>query len=325
MITENSLEIIELNDSTEYDKIINSYHCFNKAEFSYINRNKTDHIVYLIFKDKKKTRGGIVGGIKNNTFYFPFSAPFGGFSYNNNDIKIQQIENMVMLLEKWCRSNGIENIFITLPPEIYDTTFISKTINTCYRNDYILENIELNYYFDTKNIQNQDNYLEIIPYSARKSLKRSLRENLLFIQAKTLDETKEAYDIIKINRTAKGYPLRMDFEDIISTNKIIKKDFFIVKKEMTSIGAAVVYHITNTIVQVVYWGDIPTYSKYRVINFLSYKLFEYYRNIGIKYVDVGPSTENSIPNYGLCEFKENIGCDVVPKYIFKKILNKDEL
>jgi hypothetical protein len=39
---------------------------------------------------------------------------------------------------------------------------------------------------------------------------------------------------------------------------------------------------------------------------------------GMKFVDIGPSTENSIPNYGLCEFKESIGCTVVNKYSFKK-------
>lgn len=314
-----SMEIIELNDYNEYDEIINNYHCFNRAEFSYINKSKIDNIVFLVFRDNK-IRGGIVGGIKNNTFFSPFSAPFGGFTYNKKDIKIQQIEDMIMLLDKWCKKNKIEYIYITLPPEIYDTNFISKTINTFYRNKYTIENVELNYYFDTQNIKDEDDYLSIISYAARKSLKRSFREELFFMKAKTIDEITEAYGIIKINRAERGYPLRMDFEDIISTDKIIKKDFFIVKKENISVGAAVVYHVTTKVVQVVYWGDIPSYSNYRGINFLSYKLFEYYKNNGIKYIDVGPSTENSIPNYGLCEFKENLGCDITPKYIFKKKL-----
>ena len=40
-----------------------------------------------------------------------------------------------------------------------------------------------------------------------------------------------------------------------------------------------------------------------------------------KNVDIGPSTENSEPNYGLCEFKEGIGCKIVPKYTFSKEIN----
>ena len=34
-------------------------------------------------------------------------------------------------------------------------------------------------------------------------------------------------------------------------------------------------------------------------------------------LDIGPSTENGIPNYGLCEFKESIGCSVTMKYSFE--------
>jgi lipid II:glycine glycyltransferase (peptidoglycan interpeptide bridge formation enzyme) len=95
-------------------------------------------------------------------------------------------------------------------------------------------------------------------------------------------------------------------------------DFFTVNKEQTTIGAAVVFHVAPRIVQVVYWGDLPAYSEYKTMNFLSYSLFNYYQNQGIKIIDIGPSTENSIPNHGLCEFKESIGCDIAIKTVFTK-------
>ena len=51
---------------------------------------------------------------------------------------------------------------------------------------------------------------------------------------------------------------------------------------------------------------------------LAPKVFEYYKAKGYQYVDVGPSTEDSLPNYGLCEFKESIGCDISQKYTYIK-------
>ena len=60
------------------------------------------------------------------------------------------------------------------------------------------------------------------------------------------------------------------------------------------------------------------YSNLRPMNFLSYSIFKFYKDLGIRYIDVGPSTENSIPNYGLCEFKESIGCQIFPKYTLEK-------
>ncbi|GHT22569.1 hypothetical protein AGMMS4957_12930 [Bacteroidia bacterium] len=56
----------------------------------------------------------------------------------------------------------------------------------------------------------------------------------------------------------------------------------------------------------------------KTMNFLSYKVFEYYKGAGINIVDIGTSTEEGIPNFGLCEFKESIRCFVDLKYTFRK-------
>ena len=61
------------------------------------------------------------------------------------------------------------------------------------------------------------------------------------------------------------------------------------------------------------------------MNYLSFSVFEYYKKLGIHIVDIGPSSEDSVPNHGLCEFKESIGCDIIPKFKFVKKLNLDNL
>lgn len=53
---------------------------------------------------------------------------------------------------------------------------------------------------------------------------------------------------------------------------------------------------------------------------MAYKLQEYYFLKGKKYLDIGPSTDFSIPNYGLCNFKESIGCDISLKLSFERKL-----
>jgi len=103
--------------------------------------------------------------------------------------------------------------------------------------------------------------------------------------------------------------------------QVVPVDFFLVKKETDDIAAAVVFHVADGIVQVVYWGDLPAYAECKTMNFLSYHLFEYYQKKGIRIIDIGPSTENSIPNHGLCEFKESIGCSIGIKTEFYKSLS----
>jgi lipid II:glycine glycyltransferase (peptidoglycan interpeptide bridge formation enzyme) len=113
----------------------------------------------------------------------------------------------------------------------------------------------------------------------------------------------------------------MSFEKIQLTSELIDSDFFVLSKGNSLVlASAIVFHITPEIVQVIYWGDLPEFNNYKTMNYLSYKVFEHYKNINKKIVDIGPSTENSIPNYGLCEFKESIGCNIDSKFSFKLII-----
>lgn len=206
---------------------------------------------------------------------------------------------------------------ITLPPPIYESTFVSKQLNVFYRSGYKIESIDLNYHFCNADIES--NYSDRIHASARKALKRSIDSNLTFYKCTTRKDFLDAYDVIYRNRKAKNFPLKMTFDDIEKTH--IKKDFFVVANESgISIAAAIVYFVCSDVVQVVYWGDDPIYSSLRPMNFLSSRIFQYYQSQGVHYTDIGPSTEDSMPNYGLCDFKESIGCHVSSKIRLKKQL-----
>ena len=103
------MEIIEVN-KTEYQNMIpNPFHVYGKAEHADLNIDKVDKIYYLLFKDSKY-RLGLIAGIKDYNLISPFSAPFGGFSYINNDIKIQQIDEAVDVLIEWAKFKLINNI-----------------------------------------------------------------------------------------------------------------------------------------------------------------------------------------------------------------------
>jgi lipid II:glycine glycyltransferase (peptidoglycan interpeptide bridge formation enzyme) len=107
----------------------------------------------------------------------------------------------------------------------------------------------------------------------------------------------------------------MSWDQVLETTKVIPADFFRVETaEGTAIAAALVFKVAADVVQVIYWGDLPDYSELKTMNFLSYKLFGFYKEKGIGVIDIGPSTEDSVPNHGLCEFKESIGCNIQPKY-----------
>lgn len=139
------------------------------------------------------------------------------------------------------------------------------------------------------------------------------------IECDSQDSKRIAYEIIAENRQAKGYPLRMTFKQIYDTMQTVDSKVFIVKNALSEyIASAFVYHVNNSIAQVIYWGDKPGNSQYKSINFIAYRLLQYYHGLKFKYLDIGPSTENSIPNFGLCDFKESILCSRSLKFSLQK-------
>ena len=70
---------------------------FNSVAFTELNRGKCDDIHYLVFADSR-VRVGIVLGERGGRLLSPFSAPFGGFCYNNSRQMIGVTDEAVALL-----------------------------------------------------------------------------------------------------------------------------------------------------------------------------------------------------------------------------------
>ncbi|MGN6616051.1 MAG: hypothetical protein ACTHJ5_02635 [Ilyomonas sp.] len=305
------MEIRELT-AEEYKNIFpNPYQVFNRADFNSVTAsNRNIQVEYLAFKTKK-FRLGLIGGIIDNKFISPFSAPFGGFSYTNEDVSLELIDEAIDLFLNYCCANSISEVHITLPPLFYGESFISKLTNSLFRKGFFIGKVDLNYSIHLE--KEAGSYTDSLHYNARKNLNIALAKDFNLRKCLTFSEKELAFEIIKENRKTKGYPLRMTFNDVSKTIEIIDADFFLVDFEKEVVAAAMVFHVAKGIVQVVYWGDLPEYGSNKTMNFLSYSIVEHYCSTQIKIVDIGPSTEDSIPNYGLCDFKESIGCKVFPK------------
>jgi hypothetical protein len=256
-------------------------------------------------------------GINQKEIKVPYSAPFGIFEKLQKHVKIEEIEESLRLLEQYAKDKGVHSIMFRLPPSFYDESFISKVQNCLLRQDYAMDFCDLNYQFF---IDNPENYEQTLLRNAKKNLRKAEKENFDFVHCDTTEEKKEAYAVIQNNRQRKGYPLRMTYEQVADTIQITEHDFFLLKTESVSVAAAIIFKVNSQCYQVIYWGDIAGYEEKRPMNLLAYKLYEYYYQKGIQVLDIGPSTENGIPNYGLCDYKESIGCRISTKYTYRKEL-----
>ena len=306
---------LEIISAEEYGNICGSYQYFyNSVQFHELNKNKVSQVKYLLFGEKKK-KLALVIGIENDEIRIPYSSPFGIFEQLQSHIKLEEVEEAVTLLEEYGKENGICKIVFRVPPVFYDECFISKLQNVLLRKGYQIAYCDLNYQFY---IHDMEQYENSLLRNARKNLKNAMKQEFSFVHCESVDEKREAYNVIAENRKRKGYPLRMTYEQVNDTIQLTEHDFFLLKDGEVSIAAAVIFKVNKECYQVIYWGDIDGYEAKRPMNYLAYMVYEYYVNIGIKVLDIGPSTEEGIPNYGLCDFKESIGCEVSSKMTYMK-------
>lgn len=305
---------IERVSLADYAKLpLKHTHVFNTPAFSALNGHKADDLHCLVFHDGGKCRYGITLGERGGRLLSPFSAPFGGFSCAKTS-HLEQLDAAAEALALYARDSGMP-LRVALPPLFYDQQLLSETVNVLSRHGRI-GYVDLNYHFPIRRFAD---YEKNIARNARKNLRHAAECGLEFVVVWRDDSEGlcQAYDVIRRNREEHGYPLRMSLDDVEKTVKLIGADFFLLRHDGKNVAAAQVFHVAEGIAQVIYWGDLRAYSALRPMNMLAYRLFEHYSRQGLQVLDIGPSTENGVPNYGLCDFKTGIGCVASPKFVFE--------
>ena len=307
--------MLETSKEKYKEYVDNPFSGFDKIDFIELNKHKVDEVKYFIFENNKK-RFGFVVGIKDGILKSPFSATFSCFSEISRNNAISYYHEAVKSLIEWSHYNNINKIIICTPPLFYDENHITKFQNALLCNGFKILDYDINYQFSLKDKLLYDN---IINTNARRNLKIAEKNNLVFTKTEDLSNV---YKIIKKNREEKGYPLWMSEQNILDTSKIIKSDYFLVSYNDEYVASAYVQHIKDKILNIVYWGNLKEYDRLCPMNFIAKNIYEYYLNKKVDYISIGTSTLDSIPNWGLCDFKEEIGCELSPKINF--ILNLKE-
>ena len=285
-----------------------SRNVFGSRSFVEITPGKAEAIRFFIGIDDENTtpRFGLIAGLKNGEWHAPYSAPFAEVAYS----KPQHLEHIYDFISELTDFLGAP-LHITLPPIFYDEDMLPEItgIFANYANRVIFD---FDYFYPTSEFTKYRESLESTP---RYNLNKAQRTHFVFEKTSNLDK---AYEVIRINRETHGYYLAMSLEQVRHTSEVIDIDAFMLTLEGKDVASAIVYHVSEGIAQVIYWGDIPGFSHLKPMNMLAYEVFGYYASHGVRIVDVGPSSSNGVPNSGLCRFKKSVGCRMAlkPTFVF---------
>ncbi|MBO5474026.1 MAG: hypothetical protein J6A08_09610 [Lachnospiraceae bacterium] len=306
----------------EYEEFVpDRRNFFNEPRFTELNKYKVDDIYYVVLMRGESARFGLIIGKSGNEAKCPFSAPYSYPVAIINESKQESIDAALAILEQYLFAEGIRDIRYVFPPLFYDEHLLSGWISAFYRSGYTVANLDLSYALnlDKLNVE-EEAYGNMITAKGRKALRRARRSGLEIIKCESEKDFREAYKIIEIGHEFKGFPVRLTFEQLSDTLKLVAHDAFIVKKDGIGIVAEYLYRVNDKIVQGIYTGTHPDYMDCSGMNLLTWHTILYYGGLGYKMLDKATATENSEPNYGLCNFKESVGCERSLKYTFYKEL-----
>ena len=289
---------------------------FISEKFIELNRYKVDRVVRLV-DDSSQPVIGLVAGIKNGILKSPFSAPFGGFHFRKENIYSGEIDRFLQLLSDYAESLLLNRIEIITPPDIYHMTFNAKMVNSLVRQGYQPALPEITNWVDLTRFDGM-----FRQKNSREYYRQAQRNNLVFSVAQNEREKGIIYDLICENRSKFGRPIYMTLDNILSTGEIWPVEFFKVESGKNIVASAIFYRNHNEICYAVYWGDNDEGRPLRAMDFLVLNLFVYYKEAGFRYMDLGISTENGIPNEGLLRFKESHEAISSLRYRFKLEINK---
>jgi len=319
---EKSLWYVRRVSADEYEKLVSDKRVFfNEPRFTELNKDKADEVHYLILMRENSARFGLIAGRVGTEMRTPFSAPYSYPVAIINESKQETIDAALSVFEGYCKAEGAESIRFIFPPFFYDEHLLSGWVNSFYRSGFEIQNLDINYALNLEKLNvDEDTYGKLITQKGRKGLRRAERSGLEIIHCKTEEEYKAAYETIQVGHESKGFPVKMSYDQLMDTMKLVEHDAFIVRKDGVNIVAEVLYRVNDRIVQGIYTGTHPNYMDCNGMNLLTWYTIKHYGEKGYKILDKAISTEDSIPNYGLCNFKESVGCERSLKYTFGKQL-----
>lgn len=279
---------------------------YNSVDFSAVNAAAVDSVIYAVVEsDDGYPVAGLTVGQRGSALSAPFSAPFASLDFNREQLAGTMLDAARALVD------AFPGLTLTLPPAPYSPSNNAKTLLALLAAGATTVCFDWNYHIDLTRP-----YAGQLHTTARKKIKQASRQGFRL----EMCDPMRAYDIIARNRRKHGYDLRMTAERVLATvqpDGPVEADFMVLTDGSVDAAAAMVYHVTPDIAQVIYWGDVPAddgspLCRY-AMNLLAALMCEHYSAAGVRVLDIGPSGNDGIPNIGLSDFKDTIGCICSPR------------
>lgn len=280
--------------------------------------NKGNYSVYFsIFQE-----GELIGlmhytEVAPGIFRSPHRGTFGSINFKP-DLDWQALHLAVKMLTERMKELGAKKIEVVSAPFAHDLAQMSALFNAYLQEGFSVTNHEINHCLPV----DETPLVEKMMRNNKKRLNKCIREGFEFRQVFEKSEFETVYATIQQNRESKGYKVSMTLEQILKMNETFPEGvfFFNSSRDGSSAASAICMRINAKVLYVFYWGDRPGFEQYSPVAHLADGIYSFAQAGKYTLIDAGTSSLEGVPNYGVANFKENLGFTLSSKPTFSKQL-----
>ena len=288
---------------------------FNLDEHRLLQSNG-EWISYHIIKEKKKIAvAGIHFHVSDGIASSPYRSPFGSIDASP-DVEPSALFQFLQFIESDLLERGVKNIVIKNPPTLYNPEL--QTLLQVFLSN-------LGYQITTAEpgaILIVDKSGEQLSANWEKRKIKQAHDKDLELRHEEKRELKLIYDFIRNRRVQKGYPSSMTFDDLQRTVNNFPDRFLLssVYQQGLMVAASICVRCNPHVLYHFYSDHNTSDKSTNPTVFLIRSLYQYCLENGIRLFDLGTSSLDGFPNFGLLNFKMRLGASPTTKFTFQKDL-----
>ena len=274
-----------------------------------------ERVDFLLINTKKRvTEAAFHIFIENDQALSPCQAPFGGLEFQAG-LRLEVLQFFWENVEAFLQTQHLKSLKIKAYPVCYQPENAQILHYLLLQNGFQITAHDLNYHLPIR----ETPFLSHLHHSEKRRLQKCHQRGYRFEQWAAPDFA-WVHRFIQQNRDRKGYPTSLSAQGLQSLYQQFPDHFrlFVVKDQERIIALATGIKVSKAILYYFLPADDAAYLADSPMVQLLEGMYQYGQQQGYSILDLGISTEQSQPNYGLINFKKNLGAETSLKWTFVK-------
>lgn len=255
--------------------------------------------------------------LENGIASSPRKAPFGSIEFVPN-LAPKVLYDFISFILEEVKKIGAQKIFFKNPPASYNQSQQSLLTTFLLNHGFSVQRAEIGAVIPVTNA----NYTSLLSDWEKRKLKQAKLEELSFEETDTY-QLSAIYTFIEKCRAGKGYKLSMSLAQLEALQNTFPNalKLFASRKQNELVAACIALEVSSNILYTFYYDHAEVFARCSPVVFLMEGVYSYCQHRSYTLLDLGTSNLAFQPNFGLLDFKLNLGGQPTSKFTFEKTLH----